>query len=89
MSWLSYQIMSRMITIDHIGLANIVADQHVVEEFLQDDANAETISTEISKLLDNEPYRSQVIDGLSKVRENLGQGQGSERMAQLVNNLLP
>lgn len=88
MSWLSYQIMSRMITIDHIGLANIVADQHVVEEFLQDDANAETIGGEIERLLNQKDYRSGVIDGLSRVRENLGQGRGSERMAELVKSLI-
>lgn len=88
MSWLSYQIMSRMITIEHIGLANIVADQHVVEEFLQDDANVETIGNEINRLLNDQDYRAEVKQGLSRVRDNLGQGRGSERMAELVKSLI-
>lgn len=84
MSWLSYQIMSRLITIEHIGLANIVAHEHIVQELLQDDASAQKISEEMFKLLDNQEYRSQVIQDLKKVKQNLGKGEGSKHMAELI-----
>ena len=88
MSWLSYQIMSRLITINHIGLANIVAGQKVVEELLQEDAYPENISQEMFRLLNDSNYREEVIAGLKKVKENLGMGEGSRHMANLINSLL-
>ena len=84
MSWLSYQIMSRLITIPHIGLANIVANQHIVREFLQDDASSQNISNELFRLLNDSTYREQVKTGLQEVRKNLGKGEGSKHMAELI-----
>jgi lipid-A-disaccharide synthase len=84
MSWLSYQIMSRLITIPHIGLANIVANKHIVKELLQDDANSKNISRELKRLLNDRSYRQQVITGLKEVKANLGKGEGSKHMAELI-----
>ncbi|MCP4488896.1 MAG: lipid-A-disaccharide synthase [Gammaproteobacteria bacterium] len=84
MSWLSYQIMSRLITIPHIGLANIIANRLIVQEYLQNDATKKNISSEVLKILDDEAYRQQVIMGLSRVKENLGEGNGARNMARLV-----
>jgi len=84
MSWLSHQIMTRLITIDHIGLANIVASEEVVVELLQDEANAEAITQEMFRLLDDSDYRQQVITNLKKVKQHLGKGEGSRHMAELI-----
>jgi lipid-A-disaccharide synthase len=84
MSWLSWQIMSRLVTIEHIGLANIVAARPVVRELLQDVATPGNISQELSRLLDDEDYRKKVKAGLDEVKQNLGEGNGSQRMAELV-----
>ena len=83
-SWLSYQIMSRLITIPHIGLANIVADKLIVKELLQDDATPQKIATELFRLLEDQSYRSQIISDLSKVRTNLGAGGGAQKLAKLA-----
>jgi lipid-A-disaccharide synthase len=88
MSGLSYSIMKRLITIPHIGLANIVADGPVVREFLQQQANPATISAELFELLDNADYRAEVQSGLERVRANLGAGDGARNMAQLVLSLI-
>ena len=87
-SWFSYSIMSRLVTIPHIGLANIVSGEAVVKEFLQREANPEAISRELFELLDNQEYREQVKTGLRRVRENLGAGDGARNMAQLALSLL-
>ena len=87
-SWLSYLIMRRLVTIPHIGLANIVADEAVVREFFQGDVNPETLSGELFELIDNRQYREQVKSGLARVRDNLGAGDGARKMAQLVLSLL-
>jgi len=88
MSGLSYLIMSRLITIPHIGLANIVAGKPVVREFLQHDASPENLSRELKALVEDVDYRQRVIAGLGRVRENLGSGDGARNMAQLVVSLI-
>ncbi len=84
LSWLSYQILSRIITIDQISLVNIIAREQVVLELLQNAASAKSISQELFKLIDDTQYRKQVLQGLQKVKNNMGQGEGSKRMAELV-----
>ena len=88
MSWLSYQIMSRLITIPYVGLANIVANQSIVREFLQEHASVTNISAEIFRLLEDDDYRNTMIQNLCLVRENLGEGAGSENMAKLALSFL-
>ena len=88
-SWLTYQIMRRLVTIDHIGLANIVTKEHIVEELIQHDATAEKISQELFRLLDDKDYRQAVEQGLNKVKGSLGKGEGSRHMAELVLSFLP
>jgi lipid-A-disaccharide synthase len=87
-SWLSYLILRRLVRIPYIGLANIVADKAVVREYLQSDVNPATLSGELFELIENQQYREQVKTGLSRVRENLGGGDGARKMAQLVLSLL-
>ena len=87
-SWLSYLIMRRLVTIPHIGLANIVADKAVVREFFQGDVNPEILSGELFELIENQQYREQIKAGLAEVRVNLGAGDGARIMAQLVLSLL-
>jgi lipid-A-disaccharide synthase len=88
MSSISYFIMSRLITIPHIGLANIVANDAVVREFLQNEANPDNVSRELFKLLDNQEYRTRVKSGLARVRTNLGPGNGAQNVAQLILSLV-
>lgn len=88
MSGLSYKIMKRMITIDNIGLPNIVAGHQVVQELLQEYANPENISTEILKLLNDTSYHQKITSELQAVRDKLGVSGGSERVAKLAYEML-
>ena len=88
MSGISYAVISRLITIPHIGLVNIVANKSVVQEFLQSNATVENISREMIKTIDDNDYRKQIKGGLGLVRENLGEGGGSGKMARLVLSFL-
>jgi len=81
---ISYQIMSRLVTIPHIGLVNIVAREAVVKEFLQADASPQKVSQELFDLLENREYRARIDLGLDRVRKNLGSGNGARNMAELV-----
>jgi lipid-A-disaccharide synthase len=80
--------LSRLVTIPHVGLPNIVGDKAVVKEFFQDDVNAQNLSRELFDLIDNQQYRNQVVSGLESVRENLGEGGSARNMARLVLSMI-
>lgn len=88
LSWLTHQIMSRLMIIDHFCLVNIVAKKLIVKEFLQHDANAQNISKEIEHILDDRPYTAKMKQGLMRVKQQLGEGGGSKNIAQLALKLL-
>lgn len=85
---LSYFILKRMITIDSIGLVNIVAEKNIVREFIQYEAVPEKIAAEIDRILCDDKYRTRMIDELAKVREKLGKKGGSDNIAQLAYSML-
>ncbi|MCW8955744.1 MAG: lipid-A-disaccharide synthase [Gammaproteobacteria bacterium] len=85
---ISYFILKRLVTIDHIGLVNIVAEKAIVKELIQNDAKADKIADEISKILDDDAYRKQMISELNQVRAKLGKQGGSKNVAQLAYEML-
>lgn len=85
---LSYFIVKRMISIDRIGLVNIVAEKDIVKEFLQFEAKPQAIADEISHILDDETYRTKMTNELNKVRDKLGKTGGANNMAELILEML-
>ncbi len=65
---LSYCIGRILIKIDTFGLCNIVSRKKIAKEFIQHDANAETLSTEIIKLLEDKNYRNIQINDFKNLR---------------------
>lgn len=61
-SWLSYQIGKRVVKVKYISLVNLILDKLAVEEFIQDDMNAENLSRELKELL----YNSERLDQIKK-----------------------
>lgn len=88
MSWVSHQIMKRLMIIKHFCLVNIVAKRLIVKEFLQEKANAKNISQEIQQILDNTDYRKEMQKGLKEVKQKLGEGGGSKQIAELALTLI-
>lgn len=85
---LSYSILSRMIKVQHIGLANIVAGEGIVPEFIQHYADPHIIATETIRQLVDEKYRNHMITELEGVQAKLGAGGGSSKVAQLAHEML-
>lgn len=85
----SYFIMSRMIRIDHIGLANIVAGKRIVPEFIQHSAKPELIAAEIIRQLTDKHYSSAIASELAAIKEKLeADNRGNNRLAELVVEML-
>lgn len=85
---LSYFILKRMVTIDNIGLVNIVAEKNIVKEFIQHKAQPKAIAKEIDKILTDANYRNEMISELNQVRAKLGKEGGSNNIAQLAFEML-
>ncbi len=85
---LSYAIFRRLINIEHIGLANIVAGRRVVKEFIQSDATPDALANEALRLLDDKAYRAEILRGYDLIAQNLGQHHGSTAIAQLTLEML-
>lgn len=85
---LTYFLLRPFLLIPNIGLVNIVAGERVVQEFIQHDATAEAISNEVEHLLTDRSYADQVRQKLLAVRDKLGPGGASERVAEMARELL-
>ncbi|BDV42541.1 lipid-A-disaccharide synthase [Geotalea uraniireducens] len=85
---LTYQAGKRLIRVDHIGICNIVAGERVVPELIQHDAEPAIIADAIGRFLDDRDYAAAVREKLRQVKNNLGSGGGSAKVAALVLEML-
>jgi lipid-A-disaccharide synthase len=87
-SWLSYFILKFIVSIERIGLVNIVADKDVVKEFLQGKARPKKIAAEILHILSDRDYNETMRKELSQIRDKLGDSSGTTHIAQLAHDML-
>ncbi len=87
-SWLTHQIAERVLTVDHIGLANLVAEKLVVPEFWHWPVPAESVAAALRPLLDDtsSAHRAQV-EALAAIVPRLGASGASGRVAELALDL--
>ncbi|HKK05170.1 MAG TPA: lipid-A-disaccharide synthase [Gammaproteobacteria bacterium] len=88
-AWLTYLIVRPMLKIEHIGLCNIVAGERLVPELIQHVARPARIAAEIERILDDPDYAASLRERLGKVREKLGEADGTDNVADLVLEMLP
>lgn len=86
--WLNYYLLKRLVTVDDIGLVNIVAGRRVVREFVQRQARPIDIAAELTRLLQDEGYAERMRGDLAEVKQRLGTGGANRRIAELVAELL-
>ena len=85
---LTYHVGRRLIRVDHIGICNIVAGERVVQELIQDEANPPAIAGEVGRILDDASYRASIREKLKGVRQKLGSGGCSARLAEVAVDML-
>jgi lipid-A-disaccharide synthase len=79
--WFNYQIARRLVTIDRIGLPNIVAGSVVAPELVQHAFTPERLAATLSPWLDDPEARARASAGLATVRARLGGPGASARAA--------
>lgn len=85
---LTFAIGIRLLQVDHVGICNIVADERIVPELLQDEAEPGKIAAEISRYLDDAAYAGTVRQKLLGVRKSLGEPGAPRRVAEIAYGMM-
>lgn len=83
-SWITYGLAKLVIKIPYIGLVNVVAGKKVIEEFIQEDANAPRMSDAINTILTNPNRYAEITNNLASIRKSLGLPGASQRAAEVI-----
>jgi len=87
-SWSTYLIAKQIVTVKHLAMPNLLADQAIYPELIQGAATGEHIAREALDLLNN-PERQRVVKTkLAQVVKSLGKPGASQRAAEAVLGLL-
>ncbi|HUG41051.1 MAG TPA: lipid-A-disaccharide synthase [Longimicrobiales bacterium] len=87
----TFWLARRLVRVEHVGLANLVAGRRVAPELLQEEATPGALAAALLPLVDEGPARSAALEGLRGVREALrpeGSATAGDRVADLAGELL-
>jgi lipid-A-disaccharide synthase len=84
MAPLSYQLAKRVVTLDTIGMVNLIAGERVAPELVQDAFTPEAVAREAVSLLTDPDRAARVRASLATVRARLGGPGASRRAAQAI-----
>ncbi|NDD38872.1 MAG: hypothetical protein EB082_10770, partial [Verrucomicrobia bacterium] len=87
-SWSTYQIGKRIVTVKHLAMPNILADEAVFPEFVQEAATGNNLATAALGLLQNEARRKEIQGKLDAIIAGLGSSGSNVRAAQAIWQLL-
>lgn len=76
-----------LVKVKYASLVNLLSGKEVVLEFIQNEATADKIFSEIKKILNDTVYRYNMISNFNKIRELIGEKRASERTASIVGEI--
>ncbi|MBU0690668.1 lipid-A-disaccharide synthase [bacterium] len=85
---LSYAIGKRIIKVKHIAMANLLVNEEIVPEYIQHEANPDTLCAALLPLLTIPAEIKKAREGLKKVRAQLGEPGAGGRVAEMAAELL-
>ena len=81
---MSYQLLRRLVTVETIGMVNLIAGERIVPELVQDDFTAEAVANEAVSMLTDRERAARIRKGLANVRARLGGPGASRRAAEAI-----
>lgn len=88
LSFFTYLLGKLLAKVSNIGLVNLVAGRQAVPELIQGEATDARLAEEGLSLLEDEQKREDMKESLRQVREQLGQGGASERVAAIAGSMM-
>jgi lipid-A-disaccharide synthase len=88
MSSLSYWLARLLVRVEHIGLANLVAEKPIVPELVQQAASADEIAKQALRMIRDQKGLERMRFELRRVAERLGDPGASKRAAKVALTLL-
>jgi lipid-A-disaccharide synthase len=85
---LSIWIAKLVIKVKYISLVNLIMHVPVVRELIQDDYNEDMVKEELNRILNNEAYRSNMLQNYKTLDHRMGKIGASERTAKLIYHYL-
>lgn len=85
---IEYKLLKRLVKVKYISLVNLIANKLVIKEMIQDDMNFDSVNTELEKILENNPYRTEMLSQYDRIYNILDTGSASENAAKLMVNYL-
>jgi lipid-A-disaccharide synthase len=86
-SALNYSLLRPLISVEHFGLANLIAGERVAKEMIQQDFTAEALAAELTRLLEPD-VNAAMREKLRETADKLGHGGASKRAAEAILKLL-
>ncbi|MFM8468406.1 MAG: lipid-A-disaccharide synthase [Limisphaerales bacterium] len=87
-SWATYQIGRRIVTVKHLAMPNLLADEVVFPEFVQDAATGSNLANAALALLRDEGRRQEIQGKLGRIIAGLGTAGANVRAAKAIWQLL-
>jgi lipid-A-disaccharide synthase len=87
-SYFTYFIVRQLITLDKIGMVNILLDEEVVPELIQGDATENTIFAEAENILSDGKKYNEKKKKLEKVKIKLGKAGASKNAAKIIYEIM-
>ncbi len=85
---ISFLLGRALVRVPHIGLANLVAGQQLVPELVQSAASADNIASAVENMLADKKHLNHLKQQLFDLRDVLGGGGASDRVAELALGML-
>jgi lipid-A-disaccharide synthase len=81
---ITYRLLRRLVTVDKVGMVNLIAGEPVVPELIQDAFTPAAVAGEAIAILSDEDRVLRIRAGLARVREKLGGPGASRRAAEAI-----
>jgi lipid-A-disaccharide synthase len=80
----TYRLLRRLVTVDKVGMVNLIAGEPVVPELIQDAFTPDAVAGEAIAILSDQDRVVRIRAGLARVREKLGGPGASRRAAEAI-----
>ena len=77
---MTFEMGKRLVKVNNIAMANIIAGETIVDELIQDDVNVENITNKVGAILEDKNRYDEIKKRLAELRNKLG-GPGASALA--------